>query len=73
MFVGYVSNECYVVFGDVLFEFCGCDGVVVVRFGIFGVVCVDIVSGEYEVVLGREGYGLKIIKMYVDVDCLYYF
>ena len=73
MLVGYVSNERYVALGDALFEFRGRDGVVAARSGISGAVCADIAPGEYEVVLGREGYGSKIIKMHADADRPYHF
>lgn len=63
MLVGYVSNERYVALGDVLFEFRGADGVVTTRSSISGAVYADIAPGEYEVVLGRDGYGSKIVHM----------
>ncbi len=63
MLVGYVSNERYVALGDVLFEFRGRDGVVTARSSISGAVYADLAPGEYEVVLGKDGYGSKIVRM----------
>lgn len=68
MLVGYVSNERYVALGDVLFEFRGSDGVVTARSTISGAVYADIEPGEYEVVLGRDGYGSKIVRTQVSKD-----
>lgn len=66
MLVGYVSNERYVALADVLFEFRGSDGVVTARSTISGAVYADVASGDYEVVLGRDGYGSKIVTMTVS-------
>lgn len=63
MLVGYVSNERYVALGDVLFEFRGRGGVVTARSSISGAVYADVTPGEYEVVLGKDGYGSKIVRM----------
>jgi hypothetical protein len=65
MLVGYVSNERYVAVPEVLFEFRGEQGVVAARSSISGAVYADIPPGQYEVVLGREGYGSKIVSMEV--------
>lgn len=63
MLIGYVSNERYVALPDVLFEFRGDREVVTARSTISGAVYADIPPGRYEVVLGREGYGSKIVSM----------
>ena len=63
MLVGYVSNERYVALPDVMFEFRGQDGVVTARSTISGAVYADISAGDYEVVLGRDGYGSKIVSL----------
>lgn len=63
MLVGYVSNERYVAIPDVLFEFRGPNGVTTTRSTISGAVMADIQPGDYEVVLGRDGYGSKIVRM----------
>lgn len=73
MLVGYVSNERFVALGDVLFEFRGQDGVFAARSNISGAVYADISPGEYEVVLGREGYGSKIVNVNVVPDQPYHF
>ena len=66
MLVGYVSNERFVAIGDVLFEFRGREGVVTARSSISGAVYADVSPGEYEVVLGRDGFGSKIVHMQVS-------
>lgn len=73
MLVGYVSNERYVAIEDVLFEFRGADGVTTARSTISGSVYADIDPGEYEVVLGREGYGSKIVQVKVRWDAPHQF
>ena len=73
MLVGFVSNERYVALGDVQFEFRGAAGVVAARSNISGAVYVDIEPGEYEVVLGRDGYGSKIVNMEVREGQPYHF
>ena len=73
MLVGYVSNERFVALGDVLLEFRGNNAVVAARSNISGAVCADIDPGEYEVVLGRDGYGAKIVTMEVIEGRPYHF
>ena len=73
MLVGYVSNERFVALGDVLLEFRGNNAVVAARSNISGAVCADIDPGEYEVVLGRDGYGSKIVTMEVIEGRPYHF
>ena len=63
MLVGYVSNERFVALGDVLFEFRGRNGVIATRSNISGAVYADLEPGHYEVVLGRDGYGTKIVSI----------
>lgn len=65
MHVGYVSNERYVALADVLLEFRGSAGVMTTRSSISGAVYADIEPGEYEVVLGKPGYGSKIVSVTV--------
>jgi hypothetical protein len=66
MLVGYVSDERFVGLSDVSFEFRGGNGVVTANSTISGAVCADVEPGAYEVVLGRDGYGSKIVAMEVD-------
>lgn len=66
MLVGYVSNERYVALADVLLEFRSETGVVVARSTISGAVYAEVSAGEYEVVLGKDGYGSKIVKVNVS-------
>lgn len=63
MLVGYVSDERYVAVSDALFEFRGPSGVVEARSSISGAVRAEIAPGNYEVVLGKAGYGSKIVHM----------
>ncbi len=73
MHIGYVSNERYVALGDVLFEFRGKHGVVAARSSISGAVYADVSPGQYEVVLGRDGFGSKIVTVDVREGQLYQF
>lgn len=65
MLVGYVSNERFVAISDVLFEFRGTEHVITARSTISGAVYADISPGAYQVVLGREGYGSKIVSVQI--------
>lgn len=73
MLVGYVSNERYVAIADVLFEFRAADRVVTARSSISGAVYADIDPGSWQVVLGREGYGSKIVTVEVQAGQPYQF
>lgn len=73
MLVGYVSNERYVALPQVLFEFRGVDGVATAESTVSGAVYADVSPGEYEVVLGRDGYGSKIVTMRVQENEPYHF
>lgn len=74
MLVGYVSNERYVAIPNVDFEFRIGDGdVVTARSTVSGAVYVDIEPGDCEVVLGREGYGSKIVHVTVSDDAPHHF
>ena len=73
MLVGYVSNERYVAVGDVQFEFRGNARVVAARSHISGAVYADISPGTYEVVLGKDGFGSKIVTMQVQENEPYQF
>ena len=68
MLVGYVSNERYVALPGVLFEFRSGDSVTTATSTISGAVHVEIEPGDYEVVIGREGYGSKIVTMTANPD-----
>ncbi|MEQ9407531.1 MAG: carboxypeptidase regulatory-like domain-containing protein [Fuerstiella sp.] len=63
MLIGYVSNERFVALADVLFEFRGQNETVTARSGISGAVYADVAPGRYEVVLGKDGYGSKIVTV----------
>lgn len=73
MLIGFVSNERYVALADVLFEFRGDSGVTTVRSTISGSVFADLAPGDYEVVLGKQGYGSKLITMTVGEGTRYHF
>ena len=73
MLVGYVSNERYVALSEVLFEFRSGGDITTATSTISGAVHAEIEPGEYEVVLGRDGYGSKIINMTVASDSPYHF
>jgi hypothetical protein len=59
--VGYVSDERYVALSDVQLEFRRGDQVVLGCSTISGAIYVALEPGTYEVVLGKKGYGSKII------------
>ncbi len=63
MLIGYVSNERFVAIGDVLLELRGEAGTVAARSNISGAVYADVPPGEYQVALGRDGYGSKIVRI----------
>jgi len=74
MLVGYVSDERYVAVADALFEFRGLDGsVAVTRSSVSGAVRAELAPGEYEVVLGRDGYGTKIVRVHLAPDRPHHF
>ena len=73
MLVGYVSDERYVALADVLLEFRSGDYVVPARSSISGAIYVDLEPGTYEVVLGKSGYGSKIVTAGITGDEPYQF
>jgi len=73
MLIGYVSNERYVALPDVQFEFRGRQGVVTARSTVSGAIYVDVMPGEFQVVLGKDGYGSKIVNMEVRGGELHHF
>ncbi|MDA1015027.1 MAG: carboxypeptidase regulatory-like domain-containing protein [Planctomycetota bacterium] len=73
MLVGFVSNERYVAIPEVLFEFRCHGSVTTARSTISGAVHVELEPGDYQVVLGRDGYGSKIVTMTVDPSTPYHF
>ncbi len=73
MLVGYVSDERYVAVPDVLFEFRGPGGVTEARSSVSGAIRADVAPGEYEVVLGKSGYGSKIVRVAVRTDAPHHF
>lgn len=68
MLIGYVSDEKYVAIPNVMFEFRGKSGVSVAQSTISGAVYADIAPDNYEIVLGREGFGSKIVTVNVSSD-----
>ncbi|MFP6649761.1 MAG: hypothetical protein VB817_09885, partial [Pirellulaceae bacterium] len=74
MLVGYVSNERYVALPDVLLEFRAARGeVTTARSTISGAVYAELDAGTYQVVLGKDGFGSKIVEMTVSSDEPYHF
>jgi len=76
MLIGYVSNERYVALPDVLLEFKNVEypeRITQVRSSASAAVYADLVPGDYEVVLYRDGYGSKRVTMTVDSDQPYHF
>lgn len=74
MLIGYVSDERYVAIPDVLFEFRHSDGTVsVTRSTVSGRVDADLSPGSYEVVLGKSGFGSKIVQIEVGSTAPHHF
>ena len=73
MLVGYVSNERYVALPDVMLEFIGEFGVTQIRSSASGTVYADLAPGDYEVVLQKDGFGSKRVKMTVQENQPYHF
>jgi N,N-dimethylformamidase len=73
MLIGYVSDERYVALPGTLLEFLGEGGSVEARSRASGAVHADLPPGPYEVVLAREGYGSKRVRMTVDPNRPYQF
>ncbi len=73
MLAGYVSDERYVAVPDALFEFRSGQRVVVARSTISGAVYVDVEPGEYQVVLGRDGFGSKLVNVTLHPDRPHHF
>ncbi|HUY36932.1 MAG TPA: N,N-dimethylformamidase beta subunit family domain-containing protein [Pirellulales bacterium] len=61
--IGYVSDERYVALPDVLLEFSGEGRSVEARSRAGGSVHADVPPGDYEVVLSKQGYGSKRVRM----------
>ena len=73
MLVGYVSDERYVALADVLFEFRSGEHVVLARSSISGAIYADLPAGTYEVVLGKSGYGSKVVSANISENEPYQF
>jgi len=73
MLVGYVSNERYVAVADALLEFRDGDRVVTARSTISGAVYAELSPGTYEVVIGRDGYGSKVLSADISADEPFHF
>jgi hypothetical protein len=73
MLVGYVSDERYVALPDAMLEFNGKDQVIQARSSASGTVHADVPPGEYDVVLYRQGFGSKRVKMTVKAGEPYHF
>lgn len=67
MLIGYVSDEYFAALCDVAVEFHG-SGVEghVVRSAPSGAVYADVPPGEYEVILAKDGYGSKRVRIHAD-------
>lgn len=64
MLIGYVSDERYVALPDVLLEFQSPRGQSwEVRSRASGAVYLDLLAGEYRVILQKPGYGAKITRV----------
>lgn len=68
MLAGYVSDERYSALIGVLFEFRRGDEVHTARSGVTGAVYADISPGTWEVALGRDGFGSKIVTAEISLE-----
>ena len=73
MLVGYVSNERYVALADALLEFRSEGEPVTARSTISGAVYAEIEAGDYQVVIGKQGFGSKLVSITVSADQPYQF
>ncbi|HJP34045.1 MAG TPA: DUF6605 domain-containing protein [Candidatus Latescibacteria bacterium] len=73
MLIGYVSDERYVALPDTLLEFVNEQGSVATRSRASGAVYADLLPGPYEVILARDGYGAKRVRMNVTEGRPYQF
>src|SRR5690348_10496733 len=63
MLTGYVSDEYYAALPDVLLEFRAADGTrTVTRSSASGAVLADLAPDEYEVCLGKPGFGSRRVR-----------
>ena len=73
MLVGWVSNERYEALADVMLEFRREGNFYPTRSTISGAVHAELAPGNYEVVIGKDGYGSKIIDVEVNEDHPHHF
>jgi hypothetical protein len=74
MLIGYVSDERYAALPDVLLEFVDdSGGSWETRSRGSGAVHLDLSSGEFKVILQHPGYGAKLCRVTIPVDCPYQF
>src|SRR5258708_1385417 len=73
MLLGYVSDERYVALPGTLLEFIGPGGSTAACSRASGVVYADLAAGEYEVVLAKEGYGSKRVRLALPTAAPYQF
>jgi hypothetical protein len=68
MLIGYTSDERYVALAGVEVELLGPRGSVAARSRASGAIHADVEPGEYEVVLAKEGYGSKRVRVNLSAD-----
>ncbi len=73
MLIGYVSDEMFFAIPDVQLEFIGNEGSYELRSRASGSVIGDLPAGFYEVILQRDGYGPKRVKMELGLGQPYHF
>ena len=73
MLVGWVSNERYEALADVMLEFRREGSVYPTRSTISGAVHAELDAGNYEVVIGKDGYGSKIVNVEVSEEHPHHF
>jgi hypothetical protein len=73
MLIGYVSDERYVALPGVLLEFISGGRSVEARSRASGSVHAELAPGEYDVVLSKQGYGSKRVRLTVRPDEPYQF
>lgn len=67
MLIGYVSDEYYAALPDALLELRGANGALAsVRSSASGAVHADLPPGEYEICIGKPGFGSKRVRHVID-------
>ena len=73
MLFGYVSDERYVALAGVHVEILGAMGAIPLSSTASGAVYADVPPGNYEIVLAKDGFGSKRVRLSLPSECPYQF